>query len=191
MSRPEMVRIRPLRCISSAIFIGFLGLGSTVLLSACGRQTDKGVLDDSAAAPPAIATALPIVPPRDTVGSGSINWTFGDLRNRMRGAGLDAIAVGEVRQSFLGASGMRFKLQGGELQAYVYADAGALSRDADVLDTVTVSPPTTMIEWVLPPTLIISNNLALILLTNDPQLRKAVREAVRPDLNRHDRSSNR
>lgn len=188
MSQMQIVRSRPLSRISAAMFIGFLALGSTIALSACGRQADEGALGDSAAAPSAVATTPPVIPPRDTVGSGSINWTLADLQNRLRAAGLDAIAVGEVRQPFLGAPGMRFKLPVGELQAYVYADAGALSRDTDVLDTVTVSPPTMMIEWLLPPTLIISNNLALILLTTDPELRKNIRAAVRPDLDRHDRS---
>jgi hypothetical protein len=84
---------------------------------------------------------------------------------------------------------MRFTLPGGELQAYVNADAGALSRDIDVLDTVRVSPPTMMINWRLPPALIVSNNLALILLTRDPHLRKTITEAVRPNLYRHDESA--
>jgi len=106
----------------------------------------------------------------------------------MRNAGLEAISAGEIRQPFLSARGALFHLPGGELQAYVYADAGALSRDTDALDTMTVSPPTMMIHWMSPPTLIISNNLALILLTSDPQLRKQVREAVRPNLYRHDQS---
>lgn len=77
----------------------------------------------------------------------------------------------------------------GELQAYVYADAGALSRDVDVLDTVRVAPPTMMIEWRMPPSLIVSNNLALILLTRDPELRKQITGAVRPNLYRHDESA--
>jgi hypothetical protein len=107
----------------------------------------------------------------------------------MRNAGLDAVVAGEVRQPFLGPPGMRFTLPGGELQAYVNADAGALSRDIDVLDTVRVSPPTMMINWRLPPALIVSNNLALILLTRDPHLRKTITEAVRPNLYRHDESA--
>ena len=165
------------------------GLANIVLAAACGRQTDQLAQSDSGGATAAAVTAAPIVPLRDTAGSGAINWTLGDLQKRMRGVQLEAMAAGEVRQPFLSTLGMRFHLPGGELQAYVYADAGALSRDTDVLDTVTVSPPTMMIDWKLPPTLIVSNNLALILLTSDPKLRKKVREAVRPDLYRHDLST--
>lgn len=134
----------------------------------------------------AVAVATPGLPPADTAGSGSINWTLADLHHRLRAVGLDAVAAGEVRQPFMGGPGMRYNLERGELQAYIYADAGALARDTDRLDTATVSPPTMMISWMMPPTLIVSNNLALILLTNDLQLRKKIRDAVRPDLYRHD-----
>ena len=127
-------------------------------------------------------------PPRDTAGSGAINWTVADLQTRMRDVGIKAIAAGEVHQPFLGSPGARFTMRDGELQAYVFADAGALSRVIDVLDTITVSPPGMMIDWRLPPKLIVSNNLALILLTRDAGLRKTIAEAVRPDLYRHDKS---
>ncbi len=171
------------------LFYQFFGVASIALATACGRQADKVVVSDSGGAGAVAPTQAPLVPMRDTVGSGSINWTLVDLEKRMRGAGVEAIAAGEVRQPFLRAPGMSFHLRGGELQAYIYGDAGALSRDTDVLDSVTVSPPTMMIDWKLPPTLIVSNNLALILLTRDPQVRKKVREAVRPDLDRHDQST--
>lgn len=167
----------------------FAVLASIFIATACGQQIDKRARSDSEGATAAVVTAAPIVPLRDTSGSGAINWSVGDLQKRMRDVGIDALPAGDVRQPFLGAPGMRFTMQDGELQAYVYADAGALSRDIDVLDTVTVSPPTMMIEWRLPPTLIVSNNLALILLTRDAQLRKNITEAFRPNLYRHDESA--
>jgi len=154
--------------------------------AACERQAGERTERDSPAVSEEVAVATPGVPPADTAGSGSINWTLADLHHRLRAVGLNAVASGEVRQPFMGGPGMRYKLEGGELQAYIYADAGALARDTDQLDTATVSPPTMMISWVMPPTLIVSNNLALILLTRDPMLRKKIRDAVRPDLYRHD-----
>lgn len=167
-------------------FHSFLKLTVVLLVSSScgrdGRQTERSSSVDGETA----TVATPGLPPNDTTGSGSINWTLADLHRRLRAVGLDAVAAGEVRQPFMGGPGMRFKLEGGELQAYIYADAGALARDTDRLDTATVSPPTMMISWVMPPTLIVSNNLALILLTRDLQLRKKIRDAVRPDLDRHD-----
>lgn len=160
---------------------------ATILLSSasCGRDgglTERGSSLDQKA----VAVATPNVPAADTVGSASINWTLADLHHRLRAVGVDAVASGEVRQPFMGGAGVRYRLDEGELQAYIYADAGALARDTDQLDSARVSPPTMMIRWAMPPTLIVSDNLALILLTRDPGLRKRIRDAVRPDLYRHD-----
>lgn len=159
------------------------------LVTACDRRKSESVPEHSAAAPVAIDATLSAVPPRDTAGSGAINWTAVGLQKRLHDVGIPAVAAGEVRQPFLGSLGTRFTIPGGELQAYVYADAVALSRDVDLLDSVRVAPPTMMIEWRMPPSLIISNNLALILLTRDPQLRKQITGAVRPNLYRHDESA--
>ena len=122
----------------------------------------------------------------DTIGSGSITWTLADLHSALSNSGLHPIESGRVRQPFLGADGMRYQLNVGELQAYIYGDAGAVARDTYLLDTTTLSPPEMMIHWRMPPTLIVSNNLALILVTHDTALRARVRGAVKPDLTRHD-----
>lgn len=169
---------------------GFRGcLVLAFALTSCGRDKSQQTPVDSAARAPGIATGTELPLPRDTVGPGAINWTIADLQKRMQNVGIEAQSAGEVRQPFLGSPGARFTMPGAELQAYVYADAGALSRDIDVLDTVRVSPPTTMVEWRLPPHLIVSNNLALILLTRDLALRKKLADAVRPNLYRHDVSA--
>ncbi len=162
---------------------------ATLVVMSCGREQNARAPQDSAMGGADSVNGAPTSASRDTAGSGAINWTVADLQTRMRHAGINAIPAGQVRQSFLGAPGTRFTMQGGELQAFVYADAGALSHDIDVLDTVRVSPPGTMIDWRLPPKLIVSNNLAVILLTRDLELRKTITEAVRPNLFRHDQSA--
>jgi len=162
---------------------------SLVVMSCAREKSERGTVDSVAAVPVAKGPAPSTLPPRDTAGSGAINWSLAGLQKRLRDVGIDALLAGDVRQPFLGAPGTRFTMRNGEFQAYVYADAGALSRDIDVLDTVRVSPPTMMIEWRLPPSLIVSNNLALILLTRDPDLRKKITSAVRPNLYRHDESA--
>ena len=154
------------------------------LSTSCERQRQPVDRADSSAATPDIEASYG--PPADTIGSGSITWTLADLHSALSKLGLNPIESGHVRQPFLGAGGMRYQLNGGELQAYIYGDAGAVARDTDRLDTATLSPPGVMIQWKLPPTLIVSNNLALILLTNDKELRARVRDAVKPDLTRHD-----
>jgi len=167
----------------------FAVLANIFIATACGQQTDKRTRSDSEGATAAVVTAAPIIPLQDTSGSGAINWSVGDLQKRLRDVGIDLVPAGDVRQPFLGAPGMRFTMPNGEIQAYVYGDAVALSRDIDVLDTARVAPPGMMIEWRLPPALIVSNNLALILLTRDSQLRKTITEAVRPNLYRHGESA--
>lgn len=120
-----------------------------------------------------------LTPPRDTVGGArQLQWTLGDLERRLRAIGLKPIATGEVGQPFLNPTGMGYRFQGGELQAYVYGDANALAREVDRLDTVKVAPPTMMIDWLMPPSLIVSNNLAVILLTRDADLKKRVRATI-------------
>jgi hypothetical protein len=176
MRRDKTVFHRPLLALMTVLFA-----------TSCERQGQKATQRDST--PVAVTVvAVPAVPLSDTVGSGSINWTLSDLQRRLSGVGLEPVAAGEVRQPFMGGPGMRYEVDGGELQAYIYADAGAVARDTDRLDPATVSPPTMMISWKMPPTLIVSNNLALILLTSDPQLRKKIRDAVKPNLLRHDES---
>jgi hypothetical protein len=166
----------------------FLALMTVLVSASCERQGETATRRDSI--PVSVAEIeVPQAPPSDTAGAGSINWTLSDLHTVLCNVGLEPVVAGEVRQPFMSGPGMLYQLEGAELQAYIYADAGAVGRDTDRLDSATVSPPGMMIHWKMPPTLIVSNNLALILLTNDPQLRKKIRDAVKPNLLRHDESS--
>ncbi|MEO7503227.1 MAG: hypothetical protein ABIW94_11370 [Gemmatimonadaceae bacterium] len=63
---------------------------------------------------------------------------------------------------------------------YIYGDAGALARDTDRLDTVGAAPPNMTVSWIMPPSLVVANNLALILLTREDELRQRVRRAFKP-----------
>ena len=118
--------------------------------------------------------------PKDTVGSYlQPTWTVADLEKVLRDGGITLVSAGQVKQPFLGPVGVRYQIGASELQAYIYGDAVALGRDTDPLDTTRVAPPTMMISWRLPPTLIIDNNLAIILLTKDEELRERVRAAVK------------
>ena len=169
----------------SRLSLGMVTALAVSLSTSCERQAQPVDRVDSTSAPTSDIEASD-GPPADTIGSGSINWTFAALHSALSNSGLHPIESGRVRQPFLGAGGMRYQLNGGELQAYIYGDAGAVARDTDRLDTATLSPPEMMIHWRMSPTLIVSNNLALILLTNDKELRARVRDAVKPDLTRHD-----
>jgi hypothetical protein len=157
-----------------------------VFVGASCSQGDGNAVETDSTSVASAGLEAHVGPPRDTVGSGSVNWSLPALHTTLCNLGLNPVVEGEVRQQFMGEPGVRYKLNGGELQAYIYADAGAVARDTDQLDTATVSPRTMMIHWRMRPALIISNNLVLILLTNDPELRDTIRAAVTPDLLRHD-----
>lgn len=164
---------------------GILTAAALGVTTSCERQSQAVDQADSTGAL-APVTDRPVGPPSDTVGSGSITWTLADLHSALSNFGLHPVESGHVRQPFMSAGGMRYRLDGSEIQAYIYGDAGAVARDTDRLDPATVAPPGVTIHWQLPPTLIVSNNLALILLTSDKELRARIRDAVKPDLTRHD-----
>ena len=155
----------------------------TGALTACGRADRQGPSDTAALQqPPGTVSRAP----KDTVpGAGRLQWSLSDLQEALTRAGVSATSTGSVKQPFMGPTGMRYRLRDGELQAYLYADAVALARDTDKLDTVTVSPPTMKINWVMPPSLIIENNLALILLTRDPRLKEEIVRAVKTKKTSH------
>ena len=116
----------------------------------------------------------------DTVPAQVITWDLAALEAALRGAGLEpARAAAVVSHPFMSVAGTVYSLSGGgELQAFLYADANAAARDVERLDTARVAPPTMMITWRATPALVTSNNLAAIVLTNDAALRRRVREAL-------------
>ena len=117
--------------------------------------------------------------PKDTVsGASRPQWTFANLEEALRKNGLSPIGAGPVRQPFLGAEGVLYRIGETELQAYLYADAGAVARDTDPLDTTRVAPSTMQISWRMQPTLIVDDNMVVILLTRDDALRKGIRSAI-------------
>ncbi len=119
--------------------------------------------------------------PRDSVsGTGQLQFTQAAVKERLIAVGFRPVDAGPVRQPFLGPTGRTYGIKGGEMQAYIYGDAVALAREVDKLDTLRVAPPTMMVEWTMPPSLIVANNLAVILLTRDKKLRERVRAALKP-----------
>lgn len=156
--------------------VGVAALGIAAVLACKGESAERRGNKLPAAAPNVSATSKP----RDTVGSYLHPlWTPADLEKVLREGGLMPTNAGEVKQPFLGPVGIRYRIGSSELQAYIYGDAVAVGRDTDNLDTILVAPPTMMVAWRVPPTLIVDNNLAIILLTRDDKLRERVRSLVK------------
>lgn len=115
----------------------------------------------------------------DTVEAEPVTWDVTSVRQVLEAAGISPGAGADsIRQPFMRAPGIVLALPGGTLQLYIYGDAVARGQDTDLLDTVRVAPPATMVTWVQPATLITDNNLAAILLTGDAALRRSVRQAL-------------
>lgn len=118
-------------------------------------------------------------PPDSVRGARQLQLTQAAVKERLIAVGFQPVDAGPVRQPFLGPTGRTYRIKGGEMQAYIYGDAVALAREVDKLDTLRVAPPTMMVEWTMPPSLIVANNLAVILLTRDEKLRERVRSALK------------
>ena len=115
----------------------------------------------------------------DTACRGVGDWNDCNLEKRLESSGLaPRRAQGSIRQPFLGVPGLVFNLGSAELQAYLYPDTLVLQRDLAKLDTVRVAPSTMQISWRKTPTLIHSNNLLAILLSDDETQVERVRNAI-------------
>ena len=163
---------------------GALILGAISAVSAfafaCGRdEASPGDRGDTSAV---LRVGSPIVRPvpRDTVAAVQVQWTVAEILERLRSASIPRELRGEVRQPFLAVRGARISVPGGEIQVFLYGDAGAAGRDVARLDTSRVAPPNVMISWVAPPSLIWHNNMVAILLTRDARLRARITQSLEP-----------
>jgi hypothetical protein len=102
------------------------------------------------------------------------------VEKRLRSAGLAVLPEsGAVRQPFLDVPGKTFHLGAtATLQVFVYPTATARERDLTGVDTVSVQAQGSTVTWPVPPTLIVSNNLAAILLSPNARTIERVQLAI-------------
>ena len=151
----------------------------------CSRENHVPAAVDSARQK---ADLPPVADRADTVAAHAVTWDAATVEGQLRGARLTPTGTREiVRQPFLSVPGVVFRIPGTDVQAYVYADAGAVARDAGPIDTTRVAPPTMMIEWRMRPHLVTDNNLLAIVLTDDERLAARIRTALRASKKQHDR----
>jgi hypothetical protein len=111
--------------------------------------------------------------------SAQTQWDLAAVEATLQAAGTHPVYAAEpVRQPFMRVPGTLFSLGASEIQIYVYPDEAARLHDTHALDPHLVAPPHMMITWRMPPTLIVSGNLAAILLTRDAALRDRVHHAL-------------
>lgn len=135
--------------------------------------------DSVAAGSPAAAAPSPPVPAGDTGCVLRGRWRLCSVEDRLDRAGLaPRIHPDTLRQPFMGVAGRVIHLGTAELQVFLYADAAAAAQDVAQLDPVRVAPPSMIIDWIAPPTLITSNNLVAILLSTNARQIERVRNAL-------------
>ena len=168
---------------------------AVALLQACERSSDQNsavsdspsaverrVPGTSAPAPDSFRV-LPVTE-RGQVAADAINWDAPTVAGHLREIGLVARAVGVVARPMFRVKGQRFDVSGGRaiVEAYFYGDANAVALDADKLDTLQVMPKGGSMRWETPARLIVDNNMAAVVLTNDAALRTTIEGALRSAL---------
>lgn len=110
----------------------------------------------------------------------SKQWTLETLTERLATAGVHITHTEhDIRQPFMSVAAVRLIASDrSELQVFLYADHRARQHDTDRLDPHRVAPPHMMITWRLPPSLLVSGNLAVILLTEHSATRDHVKRAI-------------
>ena len=174
-----------------AVSVGML----LVLLQACGRSHSDGkVVTDSLASVTRGVPAAPDLTPdtlralgrsdRHDVAAHAINWDAPTVAGHLQGIGLMAKATGIVTRPMFRVRGQRFDVNGSQavVEAYFYGDANAVALDSDKLDTLQVMPKGGSMHWEKPARLIVDNNMAAVVLTDDAALRSTIEDALRSAL---------
>jgi hypothetical protein len=136
-----------------------VALAAGALSAACGGGERRTADSATAAPPPRVAT-------NDSTCPKSGQWRLCSVRDRLESAGLVPLPRDSVRQPFLEVPGAAYGVGADELQIYLYADSAARLRDFADFDTLRVQPADTAERRAAHPTLITSNNLAAILLSD-------------------------
>ena len=152
-------------------------VGVGLLTASCSGKAD--VTQDTLSAPGARVLAAPAVPSLPECPNTTGKWDECNVRQRLERAGLAPQPIaGALRQPFLGVPGIRYRVGRAELQVFLYDNAAALARDLARVDTLRVQGRDTTVTWSATPTLITSNNLAAILLSDQGTQIERVRLAL-------------
>jgi hypothetical protein len=156
------------------------------LAGACGERPDpeRGPALDSATASAIraesiTAAAVAARPP-------SALWDVDRVSERLVRAGVGPRRLETVPPApsfFLDATAAAFAVaRGGELRVFIFADSVRRRTATDALDPLTVAPPGTASPWPSDPLLIVSNNLAAVMLGAPPVWRERVQLALEAGL---------
>ena len=105
-------------------------------------------------------------------------WRPCSVVDRLEHAGLAPVPRDSVRHPFLSVPGAVYAVGRGELQLFLYTDSAARVRDFAGFDTARVQPRGAAVTWRAPASLVLSNHLAAILLSDNATQVERVRLAL-------------
>lgn len=149
-------------------------LGALVSLTLACSDAKKSHADSGGSAAPggSAAAAAPASPPSTGATDASCpkegNWAICSVEDRLVHAGLvvekrDA----QVHHDFFSVPGTAYQVgvKDDVVEIYIYPTVDARKGDTEKLDSATVSPKGTKVTWSAPPTLVMSNNMAAVILS--------------------------
>jgi hypothetical protein len=148
-------------------------------LASCGKGDAARSADSPSVAAGADPAATPAAP-ADTSCPMAGDWRACSVKKRLERAGLVPIARPEPdRQPFLSVPGTVYDLgKYAELHVFVYPTREARQRESGALDSSTAAPPGKGVDWRYPPTLMTSNNVLAILVSQNEHLIERVQLAI-------------
>ena len=173
------------------------GVAIAVLLAAaCGER--QASLSASSASSTAVAASgassaaaagtpasVPGAVPAGSIATGTAPCTVGALwdecavikRIEQQGLVPRLDTTSRVRAAGFSIAGRKVLLGRGELVFFLYADTLQRSRDTARLDTLTAAPRGSSGHWSTTPTLVVSRNVAVVVLTKETNVRIRVTDA--------------
>ena len=150
--------------------------GDSASTSAAGPTTAAAVRPDSpAVAAPSGASAGA---PSATTCVSEGTWQTCSVEKRLTDAGFVPIQKGTAPGGVFDVAGTKYALGAAELNVYLFPSAKEREAAVAAIDTVTVVRGAGASPWSSAPTLITSNNLAAVLLSDNGRLIERVQNAI-------------
>ena len=105
-------------------------------------------------------------------------WQSCSVERRLIDAGFVLVNKGAAPTGVFPVAGTSYTLGTATLHVYLFTSSKARETAVAAIDTVTVAPRGGVANWPMPPTLITSNNLAAVLISDNGRLVERVQNAI-------------
>ena len=158
------------RCVRWGVVFALAACGSGKESSADSAVTSAAAASRTDSAPASATT--PVTSAKPTCVSEG-DWQQCSVAKRLTDAGYVPIEKGAAPAGIFPVPGMTYALGRAEVHVYVFKSAKERAGAVSAIDTVAVAPKGKVPSWTMPATLITSNNVAAILVSdNDAQVER-------------------